>query len=426
MPSKESNIKNRIISEVQEILDRELQPQEQSRRSAHSRAGVSAGAFLDLQDGFYNGLCQGLGLSPSSFQILQPSPPLIQGSNTGLWTYFNNIPPFSLTQNYISSGGNRYFDDYKGLISALKPTNDIDFEGDVGEKVYDAWIGYVSNLNPIPAPNMLPQLFLNWASIRYPSVAQIGAADLSAMLLDPISSAGLALMPYIDPSNPKPADWTPDYNALVQMLNNAPKISFNFNSSTMNTNVSGSWSQGQNEGFFGLWGSSSSTSTLSTQFASSNVTIEASFDHVLTFAGSPGVWYNSSAMGDAFSHQSGAPWNPKSTINWQNTFDAQNGNMARFMVNLIVVSGMHIQVDSDAQYSSDDQQTIVSNSSAGMWPFYSSSSSSSSSTEVSFDSQAHMTVKIDTLGNVPTVIGGNVLPVDKYLGHATKALRLVQ
>ncbi|HEY7414566.1 MAG TPA: hypothetical protein VH593_05200, partial [Ktedonobacteraceae bacterium] len=160
----------------------------------------SAGTFLDLQDGFYNGLCQGLGLSPSSFQLLQPSPPLIPGSDTGLWTYFNNIPPFSLTQNYISSGGNRFFDDYKGLISALKPTNDIDFEGDVGKDVYNAWIDYVSNLDPIPAPNTLPQKFLNWASILYPSVAQIGAADLSAMLLDPISSAGMALMPYIDPN----------------------------------------------------------------------------------------------------------------------------------------------------------------------------------------------------------------------------------
>lgn len=386
-----------------------------------------ANSFLDLQNGFYNGLCQGLGLSGNTFQILQPSPPLPVGNDNALWSYFNNIPPFSLTQNYIVSGGNQFFSDYKGLISALQaPPNN--FQQDIGNDVYNAWMAYLPAINPPPALNQLPGLFFTWASMYHPAVANIGAADLSAMQLDPISAAGLALMPYqgspYPPTPPKQPDWSLGYTTLMQQLHNSPSRSFQFSSSTMNKNVSQTWSSGSDSGFFGLWGSSSSTSTFSQQFAASNITISASFAHVLTFGASPGNWYNSSAMGDAYSHQSGLPWKSGSTITWQNTFDTQKGNMARFMTSLIVVDAMNITVNSDATFSSTDQQTIQNNSSAGMWPFYSSGGSSGSNTNVSFDSSGRMTVQINSAAGVPVIIGGNVLPVAQFVGHAVEGARL--
>jgi hypothetical protein len=120
-------------------------------------------SFLDLQNGFYNALCQGLGLSTGTFQVLQPSPPLPQSSNSALWAYFNNIPPFSLTQNYIASGGNQFFSDYKGLISALQaPPNN--FVNDIGSDAYNAWLHYVNSITPPPAPHQLPNIFFSWAA----------------------------------------------------------------------------------------------------------------------------------------------------------------------------------------------------------------------------------------------------------------------
>src|SRR5262249_16827287 len=151
--------------------------------------------FLDIQNGFYNALCQGLGLSGSTFQILQPSPPLLPGDNHFLWTYFNNIPPRSLTQNYIASGGNQFFTDYNSLISAL-PAPPNTFARDVGSVVVKQWEDFLAGLTTIPSANQLPNMFLNWAIIHHPGVANIGAQDLSELLLDPISSAGLSLMPY--------------------------------------------------------------------------------------------------------------------------------------------------------------------------------------------------------------------------------------
>jgi hypothetical protein len=413
-----STIRDRIGPVIHDIVNRELM--EEDILGSNGQAAMSAaGPFLDLQNGFYNGLCQGLGLSTNTFQILQPTPPLPYNSDSALWAYFNNIPPYSLTQNYIASGGNQFFSDYKGLISALQaPPNN--FVNDIGPATYNAWLMYLQSLKQIPAASQLPDIFFNWALINYPSVANIGSADLSAMLLDPISSAGLALMPYykLQP------DWSLGYTTLVQQLATAPTQSFNFDSSQMNTNVSNTWTGGNDSGFGGLWGGSSSTSTLSEQFASSHIAISASFAHVFTFQASPGVWYTSSAMGDAFSHQSGAPWNPASTINWQNTFDPNKGNMARYMVSLIVADTMNIQIESDAVYSSTEQQTIQNNSSAGLWPFYTTSSSSGSSTTATFDSHGAMTVQVHSAPGVPVVIGGNVIPVDQFVGHAVEGQRI--
>lgn len=281
----------------------------------------------------------------------------------------------------------------------------------------------MSGLSTAPAATSLPDMFFNWASIHYPDVADVGSADLSAMLLDPISSAGMALMPYSG-HTPRPPDWSLGFPNLMQQLGSGPSVTFQVNSRQMNSNVSSSWTSGNNSGFGGLWGGSSSTSQWSQQFASSNIMVNASFAHVVTFGPVPGNWYSSSAMGDAYSHKSGSPWNPQSSINWQNTFDSQNGNMQRFTGSLIVVETMAITVQSDAVFSSADQSTIESNSSAGLWPFYTTSSSSGASTSASFDQQGHMTVKINSTPGVPVVIGGNVIPVDKFVGHTIQGMRI--
>lgn len=377
--------------------------------------------FLDLQNGWYNGFLQGMGQSASSFQIIQPAPPLVSGdkANSALWTYFNNIPPASLTQNYIASGGNQFYSDYWGLMSALTATRTSTFKTDIGDQNYQAWQTYLHGLTFLPSPNQLPTIFRSWAMINAPDVAVKGASDLAAMNLDPVLSTQMILQgPYTDlQGNPKPFDWSLGYNDLVNQLNSSPNRSFTFDSSTMNCDVKTSWTQGGNSGFFGLWGGSSSSSSLSQTFAASTVTMRASFEHVFTFIASPGNWYNSSAMALAFDNKSGNPWSPGSSINWNNTF-GQNGNMQRFMANLIVASGMQVTVTSSATYSSEQQTEIHNSSHAGFWPFYSSGGGSSSTNTVTFDQSGTMTVQTSSQSGIPIVLGGNVLSVGEFLGHS--------
>ncbi|MDC8756951.1 hypothetical protein [Janthinobacterium fluminis] len=374
--------------------------------------------YLDLQNGFYNGFSQGLGFAPDiPFQMIQPSPPLIAGANQDqqLWNYFNNIPPFSLTQNYIASGGNQFTSDYSGLFSALQgaPNN---FSADVGPKCNTAWDAFVATLPYTTSLSQFPMIFRNWAVRNgFISVANVGASDLAQLLLDPISSAQLSLMLY-KPAGATPPNWGEGYLDLVNLLNVAPNRAFSLNSSTMNSSVSNSWTKSANEGFFGLWGGSSSSSSQSSTFAASNVTVAATFQHALQFGATPGDWYNSSAMSLAYANKDGAPWVASSPINWNNTFGSR-GNMQRFASTLVVVSGMNVVVTSSAVFSKEDQNAIHNNSGAGMWPFYSANSSSGSSTDVQFNNQGNMTVTFTSQPNVPIVVGAIVEPVSVFVGQ---------
>ena len=387
--------------------------------------------FLDLQNGFYNALMQGLGFRIGDpFQVVQPSPPLASGPQADrlLWNYFNNIPPLSLTQNYIQSGGNQFFSNYTGLLSALVPATPSQFDKVVGPTISAEWLAYSRVALPITFPlNQFPQAFRNWA-IRYghSAVASSGASAMAADFLDPITAAQTTVTSlYVDENLVfRQPDWIPDYNTLVQTLATAPSRSFDLSSSTMSSDVSKSWTNSSNSGFFGLWSGSSSTSSISQQFASNGVTVNASFAHVLPFLATAGQWYSSAAMGLAYSNRTGNPWNSSSSINWQNTFGS-SGNLQRFAVQLIVVDTMNIEVTSQASFSTSDQNAIFQNSGSGMWPFYTSNSGSGSSTSTKFENTGKMTVHINSNPGVPIVIGINVLPVSDFVGHSVSSAQFM-
>jgi hypothetical protein len=377
--------------------------------------------FLDLQNGWYNGLIQGLGQSQDSFQIIQPAPPIASGTaaNPTFWAYYNNIPPKTLTTQFVASGGNQFYNNYRGLLSALEPSRNINVREDIGEENFLAWKAYVQT-QPMPNMNQMPTMFRNWAMFNAPEVANIGSSDYAAILLDPIATAQneLALVYTTDKGLPINFDWQLNYADMVNQLASAPSRSFSFDSNTMNKNVSSSWAGSSTSGFFGLWGGSSSTSTLSEQFSSSSITVNASFEHILVLPNTPGAWYYSSAMGLAFANKTGSPWRDKAPITWDNTFGT-NGNMQYFSANVIVASGMSITVTSNAKYSSLDQQTITSSGSSGFWPFYSGDSGSTSTNRVTFSQEGSMTITTSSIPGVPIVLGVNVLPVAEFVGHSS-------
>jgi hypothetical protein len=387
-------------------------------------------SFPDLQNGLYNFMLEALGLTnASNLQLIQPAVPLPtpQTTDTTVWNWMNQIPPLALIQS--GSGGDQFFSDYEGVMSSLTPSIAIDFAGDIGSAANTAWNAYLAGLANPPAPTQLPNLFFNWAFTHgYYSVADKGSSDLSAMLLEPIYRAQLALQPYLAApgSKGKPPDWSLGYAQLVSQLATAPKKSLSTANVQSNTNVSGSWAASGSSGGFLLWGgsSSSSGSSISANFASKAVSVTIDFDHALTFVPVPGAWYDSAAFGLAYASQTGSPWNPANTeVTWAKTF-GPSGNMQRFASSLIVVSGMKVTAVSSYAFSSAEQTTIAQNSSAGFWPFYSSSSSSSFSSSHSFNKAGNLTITIASQGNVPTMIGMIVMPAAQYLGYATTGRKL--
>lgn len=371
--------------------------------------------FLDLQNGFYNALSQGLGFSSSTpFQMVQPSPPLAASTtqNPLLWDYFNSIPPDSLTHSYVPGGGAQFAANYAAMLSALiSPTST--FAADVGADCNARWLAHLNGLTPTPSLGQWPGLFREWAMMNgFEDVANKGSTDLSDDLLDPIAAAGMAMSSYAG----KPYDWDAGYNDLVQQLAAAPSRAFTISSSSMNLDVTSNWANNDSDGFFGLWGGSDSSSSESSTFAESDVTVTANFDHVTQFAPVPGTWYNSAAMALAFENQTGAPWkDPNAAINWGTTF-GPGGDLQRFAVNLIVVTGMTISVTSNASFSTEQQSNINNNSGAGMWPFYDSDGSSGSASKVHFGQDGSMTVTIASTSANPIVIGVIVEPIAQFAG----------
>lgn len=380
--------------------------------------------FTDLQNGFYNALTVGLGFSPQDpFQVIQPSPPLISGPNADqlLWNYFNNIPPRSLTQNTILSGGNQFLANYQAVISALQASSN-NFRPTIGDACFAAYQEAIQQNKVVPGD---PLAFRNWAMFNtYCSNAAVtGASALAQDLLDPIFAAQMNVLPF-RPAGTKDVYFVPDYKTMLAMLQLAPSQSFNVKQDTWNSNVSSTWTSGANSGFFGLWGGSSSSSSISEKFAASGVSVDASFGNVLTFSATPGNWYSSAALGLAFNYQTGGPWNPASFINWQTTF-GPSGNLQRFATSLIVVNRMNVTVKSYATYSAQEQSEINANKREGLWPFYTNDSSGGSSTKTGFDEENRLTISIHSDPDVPIVIGCTVLPAAEYLGHEKQRSEII-
>lgn len=379
-------------------------------------AGVAGSptTFAGLQAGLYNALLQGLpGSSASSFQLVQPSPPLLGGTDAdrSLWQFFDNLPPYSLSANLILSGGNQFLANYSAVTSALRGQPN-EFAQVVGEECATAFYNVLKNAG-VPATGNQPLQFRNWAlaSSTYAKVAVSGATALQKALLDPVFAAQVRVLPY-QPVGTLPADFVPGYASMMMQLMAAPGSSFTVPVDGWRTNVAGSWTGGQSQATFGLWGGSSSSSPASQKFAAGGVCAQVSFDNVLRFAAAPGGWFNGKAFGLAFAHPDVPPWVAGSQITWASTFGPQ-GNMQRFLSELFVVNGMRITIQSLATWDAEEQLLIQQNRSNGLWPVYYGGDGSAPT--VSFDG-GQMAFETASDTGVAIVIGCSVLTAAQYVG----------
>ena len=367
-----------------------------------------------LQAKWYNSIVGALGLVPQQFQLLQPTSPLGDTSDL-LWSYFNNLPPHTLTSAFNPGGGNRFYDGYRAVLSQLSSQNDGAFQRDLGDS-YDAWMTYVRTLSPLPKITDLPGVFQSWAAIYAPDVAQKGATDLANGLNDPIFRANMAVQ-----NQQSFMKGVPDFSQTIAGVRSAvlqaTGASFDFDSSTASADTSKTWASGEVSGFWDIFTGSASTSysQLTSKMAGSTLTVKGSFDHVLTVAASPGTWYDSGALAAAFHTQDNTLWK-HGTPSWDSTF-GPDGNMNWFATSLVVVDGIHATITSGASYSTDDQTDITANLKVGIVPFFSLGASGGYSSSAQFDAQGRMTVTISNPAGNPVVFGANVLGTAAYLGR---------
>lgn len=372
------------------------------------------GPMTLLQNRWYNGLLSGLGMSPQTFQILQPAA-VIATSDSELWTIQNQVPPFTLTWNSWVYSSSRFFTEYAAVVPQMQfPENT--FELDIGASTYQAWQRYLKKMSQPPQQKALPQIFREWALLNAPGVANKGASDLNRMVL--IASARDAIRPY-QGDNAKPVDFAETVSQLLAVLNQSSPAEFNVDLNTTSADVGDTWTQGLDPCFFGLWTGSWCGRNFNRKFAASLVQVSCRFEHWTILTSTPGAWYNSWLLNLAYSSKTAPPWPDSPKPTWDEIFGPGKGSMQRLIASLLVVDEMSVTVTSDATFDVVDQASIRQNSKSGFWPFYCQSEPSTGAVTntVTFP---HDTLKIQTTtsANHPVIIGANVLDIAHYLGHA--------
>ena len=377
--------------------------------------------FQNVNEGFYNALVESLGLSRQHFALLQPASPVL--TTTNLWNHnFNLVPPEANFVNLVLSGGSQYFDNYKALWSALQSPTGSQFEDKVPQNVRDEFSDFLLARATPPSLSQFPALFRNWAFLRHPRYANVGATALANALLDPIASGALRLLPYLgDPAAEPPTpdrqpDWDEGIDDLKAQLAVSPSRSIDYSQSTVSTDLTDTWAHGKTKVLFGVYRSDSNTSETSSIFSDNEIHLSGSFGHVTTFSPVPGSWFSSAGTKIAFDDKDkDPPWVPGAAKNWTNTFDRDAGSLARFIASLVVVDSMNITFHSLAKFTVDHQLQITQNSGGGLWPFYNTSSDSGTSTQFNFNDAGELTVTITSLPGVPVVIGANIFLAQDYL-----------
>lgn len=385
-----------------------------ARSAALASADPADDVMSKLQSQWYNTLVSGLGLDSSSFQLIQASQSL-SFTSKALWEYFNTVPPASLTHVFSSSKLNNLFDNYKSVVMTILPPDGSQFREVMGDD-YPAWITHQKSL---PAGADVLSAFLQWASVNLDPGRGNKAYTIYAQLLNGTVGVAVknALNPaFIDPNN------GPKFSRSIQDLRDAlvraPSRNVSFDSATASSNTSHTWAQGNIGGSYRFFSASAGGrfDQLSKKVAGSHLKVAANFKQVLSFATAPGGWFSSAALNIAYGTRDNTVWPAGQKPDWDSTF-GPSGNLQRMATELVVADGLDITIESDASLSEGEQRAISAEAKLSVWPFFSASASGGHKTDVQFDASGKMVVKtVVPLGN-PTVLGVNVLPIERVLSR---------
>jgi hypothetical protein len=395
---------------------------------------ASDDALHNLTAQWYNSLTTALSLSPNDFQLAQGEL-LTPTSTERLWDMMNQIPTESIAQYYTPATTNTFSSDYQSMLSYLHAPAQKAFQDAMGDN-YTAWKtaagAYLSDPNNAAAikaaggpAQALLAYFGTWAAINLDPGTAAQCTTLYAASYDsPIYIASLVMM------NLKPGAAVPypeTHPQLISDLGQGPSVSFEMDSATASTSLAQSWtSSTSSDGgtYFYSTSSSSEASDFTQKFASSQVTVNTTYQHVLTTqvqalasgtviegAATYLPWFYPAALAAAYQDQGSDLWSD--TAQWARFF-GPDGSLQYVATGLVIVDGVTHTVTSDASYSSAEQTYAHSQSSSsyGCWPYYvSNSSSSTTQTSTSFDDSGHMTVTTTSPVGNPLVIGVLVSPI---------------
>lgn len=363
-----------------------------------------------LSAGWRNYVCDAMGLDRNTFQLAQGGLGLQTADSSGLFLMADAVPASSTVGYYDASSMNKRSSGYLALLGALLPeTNPNGLQTALGDG-YASWITWKTT-NPPQAGDTILTYFQRFElqSSLDPGRLSRGEAAITASQNAPLNRAWSAFnnpanqQSFVDGSG---KSYTlPSYAATIAnaqaQINQGRSVSLNFNSNSMDTSASSLFVEGSVSGFYDIFsgGAGASFDQQNSKAAGSGFTVTGTINKVAVLPSSPGAWYSSDEVGRAFNNKGNAQiWDPNASAgDWNNFFGQPNGELARYVSQLVLVSDYTIKITSEATYTQDDFQQIKTHANVGVWPFFSASASSTQTTSYALNSASNLEVT-QTLG----------------------------
>jgi hypothetical protein len=386
-------------------------------------------AMQDLTAQWYNAVVSACKLDPSTFQLAQGFP-VLETTSTMLWAMLDALPPHSVTQFWNPAQFASFASNYAAVVMALTPPQGAELVTEMGD-YYTEWMTYKKG-QPIaqwPAGGVL-ELFHQWELQNMPDAQGQRAYSLYSQLMqNPIN---IAIDMWVKAGG---GGATMAYNTTVEILKQqlaqaAGGNTVHMDSTTSSKDLSHAWAKGKVGGLFDFFSGSGSANwdDLTTEVAQAGVTIDATFNRLLTYSFGPlekpvpdnpilakyKPWYYSAALGLGYQAHDELTWSQPHPTR-EETF-GPSGTLSSIKTGLVLVSGLKVTLRSAVSFSNEQRQTVSASAKLGFFPFFSAEASGGWHHEFKFDDAGGMTVTSTVPESATVVLGAIVTPAASIYG----------
>lgn len=380
-------------------------------------------AMTTLTAQWYNAVVSQGGFDRNTFQLVQGTQ-VIGNTSNKLWQFFDTVPPLTITNYFNPTSFNSFSKNYGSVIPHLIPQGGDALQNAMGDQ-YAEWLAYAKK-----NADYSLKAFQEWAMSVAPSKAPDWVSLYRTLFDGAIYQAQLEWDNLLNAtSNPGVCA----YGKTIDDLNNALIASssktIHMDSSTQSSDIKNTWTEGAVEGFFEdfFGGGEGSHSEFSKQLTSTQLTIDASFDNLITFSAQPlsslskdqilsqyTPWYSSSALNIALKNNNNRVWK-HGAPQWEDIF-GDAGNTKRVCGGIVVVDGITIKVTSSASISQEDQKHFEAAAAGGFFPFFEAEAAHGWNTSTTFSDKGNATMTTKSKAGNPQVLGVIVTPISEILG----------
>lgn len=380
-------------------------------------------AMETLTSQWYNAVVSQCGFDRETFQLVQGSQ-VVGDTSAQLWQFFDTVPPLTVSNYFNPTSFNSYSQDYGGVIAHLIPQGGDALKQAMNDQ-YSQWLLYAKK-----NADYSIKAFKEWAMGVDPSHAPDWVSLYRTLYDGAIFLAQESWDNMINaPSNPGVCAYGKTISDMNNALIGTKSKTIHMDSSTQSSDVSDTWAEGEVAGiieeFFG--GGESSYSSFSKALTSSKLSIDASFDNLLTFAAPPlsspsqdqilsqyTPWHNAKALSIAYKNNDNRVWKHGAPT-WEGSF-GDAGDMTRICGGIVVVDGINITVTSSASISKEDQQHFEAAAGGGFFPFFEAEAAHGWDTSTTFNDKGNATMTMKSKTGNPQVLGVIVTPVSEIWG----------